>query len=222
MRPLFFKAAIALAVCLSMFSNAEAGGRWVVGIGIGVGPPVYRPYYPYYGPYPYYYGPPVIIAPPILMAPPPVLLAPPTIVPQVTASPAPTVVVPQTAAYPSGPPLPAIQLPEPPKLSTTVYEGTSNASQPLQRLKDSNERVRIEAAMTLGRGKDQQAVGPLVRILREDKSPTMREAAARSLGLIGSQSALSALQTAAQGDDDAEVRHSARFAAEGIRGNLPK
>jgi HEAT repeat protein len=48
----------------------------------------------------------------------------------------------------------------------------------------------------------------------------VREAAARGLGLIGSSSALSALQYAAQSDDDPEVRRSASFAAEVIRGNL--
>jgi hypothetical protein len=38
--------------------------------------------------------------------------------------------------------------------------------------------------------------------------------------LIGSPSALKALQNAAQGDDDRDVRHSAQFAAESIRANM--
>jgi HEAT repeat protein len=48
----------------------------------------------------------------------------------------------------------------------------------------------------------------------------VREAAARALGLIGAPTALSALQYAAQADDDRDVRHSASFAADVIRSNL--
>jgi HEAT repeat protein len=57
-------------------------------------------------------------------------------------------------------------------------------------------------------------------MLNSDTSPRARDAAARALGLIAAPQSLNALQTAAQADDDREVRQSARFAAEVIRGNL--
>ena len=53
-------------------------------------------------------------------------------------------------------------------------------------------------------------------------APSVREAAARALGLIGDTATLPALQRAAQADDDHDVRHSAQFAAEVIRSNLPR
>jgi HEAT repeat protein len=74
--------------------------------------------------------------------------------------------------------------------------------------------------MRLGRSKDRRAVEPLKRALSDDRSPAVREAAARGLGLIGAPAALSALQNAAQGDDDRDVRRSASFAAEVIRANF--
>jgi HEAT repeat protein len=87
-------------------------------------------------------------------------------------------------------------------------------------LSDTDERVRADTAMALGRGKDRRAIGPLGRMLREDASATAREAAARALGLIGSPASLSALQYAAQADRDRDVRRSAAFAADVIRANM--
>jgi HEAT repeat protein len=63
-------------------------------------------------------------------------------------------------------------------------------------------------------------VESLTRALEQDRSATVREAAARGLGLIAAPSSLTALERAAQGDDDREVRHSAGFAAEVIRSRL--
>ena len=79
---------------------------------------------------------------------------------------------------------------------------------------------RADAAIRLGRNKDAQAVPHLTQTLRSDSSPAVREAAARGLGLIGAPASLSALQNAAQADDDRDVRRSASFAAEIIRANL--
>ena len=59
-------------------------------------------------------------------------------------------------------------------------------------------------------------------MLAADRSAAVREAAARGLGLIGSSDALPALQRAAQADDNRDVRHSAQFAAEGIRSSTPR
>jgi hypothetical protein len=51
-------------------------------------------------------------------------------------------------------------------------------------------------------------------------SRALLQPAARALGLIAAPPPLLAWQTAAQADEDREVRHSAQFAAEVIRGNL--
>jgi hypothetical protein len=133
---------------------------------------------------------------------------------------------PQKPATPSGgpelppPPVPAntplsVRASEPPVLTASVQNDLNHY---LQRLNDSSAQVRSETALTLGRSKTLQAVIPLQKLLAYDQSPVVREAAARALGLIGSPDSLKALQTAAQADDDTEVRHSARFAAESIRG----
>jgi hypothetical protein len=189
-------------------SGAQAGVR--VGVGIGIGFPCYRPCY--YAPYPYYYYPaPVVVAAPVVAAP--VAVAAPTAV--VAASPAPAVAVPAA--------------PAPAPTAVAVAEGATTAipplspvstSQDVNALSDPNAQVRAEACIRIGRGKDHNAVPPLIRVLREDSSPAAREAAARALGLIGSPRSLNALQTAAQADDDRDVRRSASFAAEVIRSNM--
>jgi HEAT repeat protein len=92
----------------------------------------------------------------------------------------------------------------------------------LQQLASADERGRAEAAVQLGRLHADRAVAPLTRALEQDRSPQVREAAARGLGLIAAPSSLSALQRAAQADSDRDVRHSASFAAEIIRSNLPR
>ena len=63
-------------------------------------------------------------------------------------------------------------------------------------------------------------MNPIARALREDGSPVVREAAARALGLIALPASLSALQNAAQADEDRDVRRSAAFAADVIRSNM--
>jgi HEAT repeat protein len=90
----------------------------------------------------------------------------------------------------------------------------------LQRLADANEQVRMDAVMALGRLKAERAVDPVAATLSGDRSPAVREAAARALGLIGSPKGLTALKYAAQADNDKEVRHSAQFAVEVIHGNM--
>jgi hypothetical protein len=90
--------------------------------------------------------------------------------------------------------------------------------QALQLLSSPRERDRMEAAIMLGRNKIAKAVDPLQRTLANDSSARVREAAARALGLLGDHTSLRALDTSAQVDDDKDVRHSARFAAESIRG----
>src|SRR5438105_15706192 len=73
-------------------ARADAGGHWSVGIGIGL--PAYRPYYPYYGgPYyaPYYggyYRPyPAYVAPaPEILQPAPMVQQVPVVQPSYSAS----------------------------------------------------------------------------------------------------------------------------------------
>jgi HEAT repeat protein len=69
----------------------------------------------------------------------------------------------------------------------------------------------------LGKLHDPRAIDPLAATLSGDRSPVVRESAARALGLIGSPGALPALQHAAQTDSDHDVRRSAQFAAEVIQ-----
>jgi HEAT repeat protein len=69
----------------------------------------------------------------------------------------------------------------------------------------------------LGHLRKPAAVEPLIRLLREDGDPAVRESAARGLGLIADPATLTALEQAAQSDGDRDVRHSAAFAAEVIR-----
>src|SRR5262249_5883046 len=71
----------------------------------------------------------------------------------------------------------------------------------------------------LGRMKADRAIDPLLAALAGDRSPVVRDAAARALGLIGSPRALTALLHAAQADNDRDVRHSAPFAVEVIQTN---
>jgi HEAT repeat protein len=92
----------------------------------------------------------------------------------------------------------------------------------LQQLRTGDEQARAEALVRLGRIKAERAVGPMIKALNKDGSPQVREAAARALGLVAVPSSLSALQYAAQADDDREVRRSASFAAEVIRGQLQR
>jgi HEAT repeat protein len=105
--------------------------------------------------------------------------------------------------------------------SSTTQTNYSTSSpridQLLAQLSSTQEHVRCDTAMDLGRLKATKAVDSLQRMLANDASPVAREAAARALGLIGSAQSLNALIRAAQLDTDRDVRHSAQFAVEIIR-----
>jgi hypothetical protein len=213
----------ALIVACCPWSTSQAG----VFVGIGVPGPYYRPYWGYGGFYrPYGFG--VVVAPPVVVGAAPVVVQQPTVVQQpVVVQPAYTPSTPPPAAAPA--PLP---MPTPSPATVDAYStpavlpaaatrtGNGEIDVALQQLRRGDEQTRADAAVRLGRLHADQAVGAIVKALNSDSSPIVREAAARGLGLIGSPSALSALQYAAQADDDREVRHSASFAAETIRGNL--
>jgi HEAT repeat protein len=98
-----------------------------------------------------------------------------------------------------------------------VAVSQADADRLLQQLTNADERVRADCVMQLGRLKVVKAVDPLAATLAGDRSPTVREAAARALGLIGSPKALTALQNAALADGDRDVRHSAQFAMDVIQ-----
>jgi hypothetical protein len=197
----------ALAGLASIAGATHAGPpvRTSVAIGFNVGPavPYYRPYYapfygPYYRPYPYYYAPPAVIVEPapVIYRQAPVIVQQPV----ETAQPAPIATPAQPASYQSARP-------------------GGNADAFLANLRSTDEAVRRDSVMELGRMKAIQAVQPLTATLAGDQSPVVREAAARALGLIASPNALVALQHAAQADSDRDVRHSAQFAVEIIKSN---
>jgi hypothetical protein len=215
---------LVLAWSLALAGSAHAGVNWAIGVRLGfpVGYPCYGPPYGYYyRPYPVYVaGPPAVLVP----APAPVVVASSPAVAVPTA-------VPAEGGYNPPPPPP----PAPGYGATTAVSATANpagqtiarAARPeeavnLNDLRNPDERVRARVAVEAGRRKDGRALAALIRALREDPSPVVREAAARGLGLIGERAALAALQNAAQADDDRDVRHSAAFAADVIRANLPR
>jgi HEAT repeat protein len=98
-----------------------------------------------------------------------------------------------------------------------VSSQQSDVTRNIQQLTDANDGVRSESALQLGRLRAPEAIDPLAATLAGDRSPQVREAAARALALIGSPKALPALQHAALADADATVRHSAEFSIDVIR-----
>jgi hypothetical protein len=192
-----------------------------VAIGVNLGCPVcYRPwgcYHPcgfsfYYRPYPIYVeGAPVVVQPaPVVVQPVPVAQA------TVAAPPA------TAQAAPAGQPVYRAVAPDG-AVQTTAYNGQQpDIDHNLQLLSDANDQVRGDAVMGLGRLKAARAVEPLTATLAGDRSPAVRDAAARALGLIGDTRALTALKYAAQADADRDVRHSAQFAVEVIQSNMKR
>jgi len=77
-------------------------------------------------------------------------------------------------------------------------------------LQDSSYKVRVQAALVLGKLKDKRAIPALSQALR-DENATVRGTAAASLGLIGDPSARDALEGAAQ-DVDGFVKGQAQKA----------
>ena len=131
-------------------------------------------------------------------------------------APAPVLVPAPVAIAAVPPPHPAYQAastPPPPELAPQSRQG---AEPLLAQLANPDEHTRSETALQLGRLKSPQAVDPLAATLAGDRSPAVREAAARALALIASPQALPALEKAAGADPDHDVRHSARFAIDVI------
>jgi HEAT repeats len=197
-RPCGFLAVLAVLAVLTC--SATPVQAWHGGWGIGIHFPVYVG--PYYGCYPCYRPVPVIVEQV------PVVVQPVPVAPPVTAVP---------PAYPA----PVYQAPPPP-ITRASGAPVADAQQAevqrqVDRLSAVEEDVRSEAALHLGWMRAQAAVDPLAATLAGDRSPKVREAAARALALIGSPKALPALQRAAQADGDHDVRHSAQFAIEVVQ-----
>ncbi len=186
-----------------MAGPASAHG-W--GVGIHIGLPLYFGgcYAPY--PYPYYYYRPVYVAPP------PVYVAPAPVVVQQVPPPPPAAYPPSTSSAPPAT-SPSSGLPPAP-IPATLTSYQSDVNRNLQLLGSPDEQTRLATVAQLGRSKSSEAIDPLAATLAGDRSPSVREAAARALGLIGSPRALPALKQAALSDTDRDVRHSAGYAAE--------
>jgi HEAT repeats len=183
---------------------------WSVGVRLNF--PGYYGYYRPWGGYYYYPSYPVYVAPPPVYVAPPVVVQPAPVyqpVYPVPATAAPVTPAPRVA----GPAAPAIA----PVAAQTTSASSGEAQRLLQLLADPDDRVRADSVLQLGRMRAAQAVDPLAATLAGDRSPTVREAAARALGLIGSPRALAALQRAAQADPDRDVRHSSQFAIDVIQ-----
>jgi hypothetical protein len=187
---------------LGMWGSAAQAGHFGWSVGIGIGGPVF--YRPWCGPY-YYYPPyPVVVQPaPVVVQPAPVVQAVPPAPP--ACQPLPPAPVPVSTVTPTV------------ARSVAPDDGQADIDRNVQRLADPDERVRAEAAIALGRARVRRAVDPLAATLAGDRSPAVRETAARALGLIGAPQALPALQRAAQADADRDVRHSAQFAVEVVQ-----
>ncbi|HVR64227.1 MAG TPA: HEAT repeat domain-containing protein [Polyangia bacterium] len=80
---------------------------------------------------------------------------------------------------------------------------------------DPSYKVRVDAALVLGRLQEDRSVAPLLAALR-DGHPAVRATAARSLGLIGDETARPALSRLQLRDGSAMVRRMAREALRGI------
>jgi hypothetical protein len=189
-----------LALLALPWGTAQAGGPHI-GVGVYIGGPYY--YRPYWGGY-YYYRPVV----PVYVAPAPVIVQPAPVVETV-----PGPVISTTPAVVTAPATAQTELPPPRTIETRGDE----IDRLLQHLSNPDDKVRADVAIRLGRLKARRASEPLERLLASDRSPEVRDAAARALGLIGMPASLPALQHAAQSDDDRGVRSSAQFAVDVIR-----
>ncbi len=76
---------------------------------------------------------------------------------------------------------------------------------------DESYKVRVQAALVLGKLKDKRALKPLVQALK-DENPTVRAVAAQSLGVLGDAAAGPALKAASDSDESDFVKREAEAA----------
>jgi HEAT repeats len=171
-----------------------------------------------YGYYPGYVGPPAVYyAPGACVVPGPAAV-------QGSPAPPPQPSSPEETAPPPKPvqPQAAGAQPEALELQPVVATRTNHASQAdvdryLGLLADADEGVRLDAVTRLGRMRAARAMDPLAATLAGDRSPAVREAAARGLAILGDPRALPALLRASQNDAEQDVRRAAQFAVEVIQ-----
>jgi len=75
----------------------------------------------------------------------------------------------------------------------------------IKQLKDSDEKIRSQAALSLGWVGEGEVLGPLIETLKNDISPKVRANAAMSLGQLNNENAIQSLISALS-DKDAFVR----------------
>src|SRR5205807_9862880 len=126
---------------------------------------------------PVYYAAPVVVQPAPVFVPQPVVVQPAPVVQQA--------VTPTVAPPPANTVVATFQPAE--------MKKSGEVSQLLQLLNDPDEKIRSESVIQLGRLKADPAVDPLCATLAGDKSPLVRDSAAKALGLIGAPRALTAL-----------------------------
>jgi hypothetical protein len=85
-------------------------------------------------------------------------------------------------------------------------------------MQDSSYKVRVQAALVLGKLGDKRAVPALIQALR-DENETVRGVAATSLGRMGDRSAAAALMVAVSNDPSEFVRREAKKALESVASN---
>lgn len=85
----------------------------------------------------------------------------------------------------------------------TLAEMNSGAAIPaiVNMLDGADTDVKVEAIRALGRLKDERAAAKLIAVLESDEEPMVKHAAARSLGQIGTQDALLALERTTRSGD---------------------
>src|SRR2546423_6371734 len=84
-------------------------------------------------------------------------------------------------------------------------------------MQDPSYKVRVQAALVLGKLNDRRAVPALIQALH-DENETVRGVAATSLGRIGDKSASNALMVASSSDASEFVRSQAKKALELVSG----
>jgi hypothetical protein len=87
-------------------------------------------------------------------------------------------------------------------------------------MQDPSYKVRVQAALVLGKLTDKRSVPALIQALK-DENESVRGVAATSLGRIGDKAAANALLAASTGDSSEFVRSQARKALEQVANAAP-
>jgi hypothetical protein len=108
-------------------------------------------------------------------------------------------------------------------LLVALQAGVARAEAPIDKAVlalrgDGSFKVRVQAAIVLGKLRDRRAVPALMQALAKDSNVAVRAAAAASLGVLGDKKAEDALATAASADGESAVRNAARKALAAISG----